>query len=566
MTVESSLVEEYAKGDFIWPIKHEVKISGTFAELRPNHFHTGIDLKSSTGGIGDPVLASCGGYVSRIKVQSASYGKALYVSHPNGYTTVYAHLDRFTDEIEEYVKEQQYSKKSFFVDLHPTSDQFLFEQGDYIGVLGNRGRSTGPHLHFEIRKTEGQIPVNPFLLGLKSRDKGYVNIRGVKVNELTEDFQDIDSHKRTKAELGQSPLILIDNQRFGVSVEGFHHMNQGKNRNGLYRIEMMADDQTIYDIKYNQMSFSKMRYCNAVTDYSERRKTKKYFHRLYKLPGDQIKYHNVLNDNGMITLQHGERKKILIRAHSYDGLIDSLSFIVQHKMAKGISSMTTTSFSDTGLGGQIKDVIHDKDFYHAGEFYSIQIPALSLYRDMTMDINPLRILTLEDNSHDIFSPYIQFQDEMVPIHKRIKIGIRPHEKTPQANSDKLVIVRCDPAGELSYYGGDWEGSYLICQTREFGTYCIMEDIKAPTIKAKRFDYNMTGRKKMIFEVVDNFRGTPFTFYATVDDNWILMEHDAKTNTLFHVFDDRIGKGEHYLKLHVTDDRNNKTTFEGLFKR
>ena len=488
--------EDYPKGDFIWPIKHEVKISGTFAELRPNHFHTGIDLKSSTGGIGDPILAACGGYVSRIKVQSASYGKALYVSHPNGYTTVYAHLDRFTDEIEEYVKNQQYAKKSFFVDLHPASDKFVFNQGDFIGTLGNRGRSTGPHLHFEIRRTEGQIPINPFLFDLKSPDRGYVNIRGIKVNELTGEFQDIKTQKKTKAQLKGSSILMVDNPKVGVSVEGFHHMNSGKNRNGLYRIEMLVNGEVVYDMKYDKMSFSKMRYCNAVTDYSERKKTRKYYHRLYKLPGDQIKYHNALVKNGMLEFEPGERKQVVIRARSFDGLIDTLSFTIQNRINEGTPIAVENTASDNMLNTDLANVSHDEDFYHIAEYYSIQIPSLALYRDMDLEINPLRIQTLDDHSTDVFSPYVQFQDESIPIHKRIKIGLKPHETTPSNSTNKLAIVRCESSGDLSYYGGDWEGSYLICRTRDFGTYCIMEDSKAPEIRTKRFDYDMTGWKSV----------------------------------------------------------------------
>ena len=185
---------------------------------------------------------------------------------------------------------------------------------------------------------------------------------------------------------------------------------------------------------------------------------------------------------------------------------------------------------------------------------------------MFLSVNPLKILTLEDSSNDIFSPYIEFQDENIPIHKRITIGIKPNDGLSPELADKLAIIRCDPSGDLSYYGGDWEGKFIRCRTREFGTYCLMEDIQPPTITPIRFDYNMTGKKKMIFEVTDNFKDSPISYFATVDDNWILFEHDAKSNTIFHVFDDRIGKGEHYLKIHVSDDRNNQSSFNSLFKR
>ena len=158
-----------------------VRLSGTFGELRSNHFHTGIDISSATGSIGQPVFATADGFLDRVKVQESGYGKALYIKHPNGYTTVYAHLDKFSPAVERYVKEVQYKRERFGVDLYPTDGVFQVKKGEQIGNMGNSGSSQGPHLHFEIRRSSNQKALNPLLFGLPILDDVPPAIRNMKV-------------------------------------------------------------------------------------------------------------------------------------------------------------------------------------------------------------------------------------------------------------------------------------------------------------------------------------------------------------------------------------------------
>ncbi|HHB80117.1 MAG TPA: M23 family metallopeptidase [Saprospiraceae bacterium] len=162
--------ESFPKGEFRSPIKYPISLSGTYGELRPNHFHAGIDIKSPNGQSGADIVAAADGYVSRIKVRSGGYGNAIYMNHPNGYTTVYGHLSKFGPQIARYVKKKQYQKESFSVDLHPPSDMFRFHKGDVIGFMGNTGTSSGPHLHFEIRDRRTEEPLNALRFGLPVKD------------------------------------------------------------------------------------------------------------------------------------------------------------------------------------------------------------------------------------------------------------------------------------------------------------------------------------------------------------------------------------------------------------
>ena len=554
--------QTYPQSDFIWPIKHEVRLSGTFAELRPNHFHTGIDLKSSTGGIGDPVLAAMDGYISRIKVQAGSYGKVLYVNHPNGYTTVYAHLDKFSNEVEAYIKKKQYNREVFSIDLSLDDQTFKVAQGERIGTLGNRGHSFAPHLHFEIRKTQGQIPLNPLLFGLKAKEKGYLAIKGIKVSALSENLNEIQSQKIKRPALGQAKRIYTSSSRVGIAVEAHHYMNDGKNKNGIYWIRMLVDGQEVFRHQYDEMSFSKMRYCNAVTDYAERQKSKEYFHRLFKLPGDKLTYHSTLINKGVIDLEDPNPKRIKIEAASYDGIKDSISF----ELSSSLESITSTNPSGSSENTWEYNAHYDQEFQRYEDKFFISIPKDALYRSLIIGDKALTVTSTNENNSTLFSPFIQFHKNEEPLHKHAKIGIKVSREDATVNPNKLALILCEEDGTYAYYGGNWEGDYLSCRTRTFGTYCIMEDNTAPSIKALSFQYDMTDKKEIKFEIEDNFDGSPFTYEATIDNKWILFEHDAKTNTIFYTFDKNIGKGEHYLKLLVTDDRDNKNSYESLFIR
>jgi murein DD-endopeptidase MepM/ murein hydrolase activator NlpD len=151
---------------FISPVKIPLALSANFGELRIDHFHSGVDIKTQ-GATGKEILATASGYVYRISISPGGFGNAIYLRHPAGYSTVYGHLERFTPEIDKYVKEQQYLKKTFTITLFPPKDKFPVTQGDVIGFSGNSGSSAGPHLHYEIRKSDTEAPVNPLFLSLE---------------------------------------------------------------------------------------------------------------------------------------------------------------------------------------------------------------------------------------------------------------------------------------------------------------------------------------------------------------------------------------------------------------
>ena len=268
--------EKYPVDYFHAPVSHTLLLSGTFGELRPNHFHAGIDIKSSKGVAGDPVFAAADGYVSRIKVDESGYGNAVYINHPNGYTTVYAHLDRFSDGLAVYVKKLQYQKKSFEVDLNPGHGEFQVLQGEQLGIMGNSGSSNGAHLHFEVRKTSTQKPVNPLLFGFKVADHVKPKMHSLKAYFLNDKLEERGSkefslkkirngHYRIKGD-----TLTLAAWRAGFALKVYDHFDRVSNWNGIYSLKMYQDDLLVYDFDMEEFSFNESLYINAHCDYEER--------------------------------------------------------------------------------------------------------------------------------------------------------------------------------------------------------------------------------------------------------------------------------------------------------
>lgn len=228
--VANSSSDSYPDDYFRSPVKHGLRLSGTFGELRSNHFHAGIDIKSSRGAVGDAIVAAADGYISRIQENAGGYGKALYITHPNGFTTVYCHLRDYTPTINEYVKSEQYARQTFALNLFPQPNQFPVKKGEKIGELGNTGSSGGPHLHFEIRDTETEEAINPLLFGFNVADNRVPRLHQIRVYELNEKREtlgartfDLVSTKQGYTVRGK--VISVNSDKVGVALKAYDHMN-----------------------------------------------------------------------------------------------------------------------------------------------------------------------------------------------------------------------------------------------------------------------------------------------------------------------------------------------------
>lgn len=555
-TVEEELAA-YPKDFFQSPIHTAIRLSGTFGELRTDHFHSGIDIKSATGRVGQPILAAADGYVSRIKIQASGYGNMLCVRHPNGYTTLYAHLDRFAPAIEKYVRENQYRQEEFEIELRPEDGVFPVKKGQEIGKLGNSGGSSGPHLHFEIRNSATDKVLNPQLFNLPILDNIAPDIRDMKVYFLTENREVITSKplslRRDKKGVAalEGDTVKFGAWRVGFGVKAYDHMNGLNNDNGVYAIELFADDQLAYEWRMGELDFDETRYHNAHIDYPAKKRYGAWFHRCFVLPGNFLNNYVRTETLGAVALYKDKLVKIRLKVTDAVGNTSTINFWAQRDEAVETPLAMPYQF----------DFFYQQENEIALDNFSLRLPLGSLYESLRFQYK-----TSPSDQPDQYSPLHHLQDTRTPLHKYIEIGLKP-DNLPEELRSKAVVAACNE-GRPDNCGGAWVNGMLKTQVRNFGDYCIMVDTEPPAIVPVIFGDDMRRKTAMAFRIRDNFaisgKAQGLKFRGTVDGKWVLFEHDAKRARLTHVFDEHIGPGKHQLRLTVTDDRGNSSFFEGTF--
>lgn len=550
---------EYPQDYFISPVKHTFRLAGTFGELRPNHFHAGVDIKSSAGKVGDPLYAPAEGYVSRVKVQGGAYGNAMYITHPNGYTTVYAHLHEYTPAIKEWITAQQYDREKFEADLYPTPGQFTFAQGDYIGKMGTSGRSYGPHLHFEIRDTRTQKAINPLLFGFKMKDTRAPKINGLKVYALNDKHETLDTKIPKLRSRGTNKYGIIGDTltlgawRAGLGIKVYDFHDNVTNWNGVYSVRMTVDDEEVYAYAMETFAFDEVRYLNAHIDYEEQITKKSYFNRMYRLPGNNIPIYTQNGTDGVIELTAGRAKKVVITAADKHGNRAELQFWVKRGEVNPPVSKTFNYILPWNEENRVE----------AGGM-SFHFPAGTLYENLYLSYN-----SADDASSEFYSAVHQIENYTLPVHKYFDLAIQPTRSIPDELRSKAFVAYCYKDRIISF-GGTWEDGMLKTKVRDMGDFAIMLDTTPPKITPVRFKSDMRGYKFMSFKATDNLRTDRITkgmrFRAEIDGKWALLHYDAKNNLLRHDFRTDLPAGEHRLRLTVTDDRGNTAVFERDFLR
>ncbi len=549
----------YPQDYFRSPVDRPIFLSGTFGELRPNHFHAGIDIKAHNGRVGQPLFCAADGYVSRIKISSGGYGNVLYISHPNGFTTVYAHMYKFDDKIAAYVKEAQYKRQKFELELFPPADQFVFKKGEIIGKLGTSGRSFGPHLHFEIRDSKTEKPINPLLFGFTIKDNVAPMINQLKVyflndklNTLNTKTYELQKTAKNKYRI-KGDTLRLGAWRVGFGVKTYDKMNGAHNWNGVYNVDMYQDDELSFNYRMETFAFNESRYINAHLDYAEQVAKKSYFNRCFRLPGNKLSIYEEQNAKGIIKLSNKKPTKITMNVLDTEGNQSTLEFWAKRGNVKEPKS---TAFN-YHLPYKEENVIDNNTI-------RLHFPLGTFYEDLYLQYRSSR-----DDSENVYSMVYHIHNYKTPVHKYYDIEIEA-DNIPEGLKDKAFIAYCGKDQKMKNCGGKWKNGKLTAKVRDLGDFCIMLDQKAPRITPVNFKSNMKGYSKMSFKIKDNYQTTGkakgMQYKATVDGNWILLNYDAKNNLLTHSFDKTISAGKHILKLEVSDNRGNKSIFEKEFVR
>lgn len=530
------------------PVKIPVYLSATFAEIRTNAFHAGVDIRTQ-GVEGKEVFAVADGYVSRIGVSPFGYGKVLYITHDDGFTSVYAHLSKFNKKIGEFVKMKQYENKSFSQNILLEEDVFPVKRGDFLGFTGNSGGSGGPHLHYEIRYTDTQEPVNPLFFGLKIKDNIKPCIKGLAIYPLENSIVNGSTSPFYTYSLDNPSFEVGGDIAFGINV--FDQADGSNNKNGPYSIELFADDNLIFCITSYKYSYSETRYVNSLIDYSCFINNKERFIRTEIDELNKLSVYNV--KKGIVTVNKGDTLNMKYVVKDYNDNVSILPFTLIGAESPEIEQNNILSNSSYNIfDGKSCDIKLNG--------FETHIPKNVFYRDVTLSVSKI------DTIQNIFSDYAyRLGSDEIPLHKKIKIRMKTAEEF--VDDTLLYVAAIDKNGKLSYLGNKYNDDFIEAQTNVLGTYLIVKDDIKPTIKPLNFKSGgtITENWSLRLEMEDKESGID-KYEMLVNGEWVLAEYDAKNNLLIYQIDNHIKKGHNTLEVIVTDMLGNKRVYSTTLQR
>jgi hypothetical protein len=548
------------KSQFISPVNIPLLLSSNFGELRIDHFHSGVDIKTQ-GVTGKEVFATASGYIYRISVSPGGFGKALYVRHPSGYLTVYGHLDRFTPEIEDYVKARQYEKKSYLVTLFPIKEEFPVNQGELIAYSGNSGSSEGPHLHYEIRKSDGELPVNPLSFEFGIED----NIEPV-IEKLV--IYPINSHtiinnentiRKINVSGGHGNYYIPSETDIkirgvaGFGIKSFDLLNNSYNKCAVYSIELEIDSITIFRYIMDSFSFNESRFINSHIDYETYLKENIYIERTFVLPNDRLSVYQDISNRGVFNFNDDKTHFVKITVTDINNNKSSLSFNVRSQSPK-------PQKSPEPIDKNLKLMPFNKNNKFSTENISVSIPEGALYDTLYF------AYTSTAGTKEMLSDLHNVHNRFTPLHKAYALSIKPRI-IPAGKESKMLIVQLGNDQKYIALNSVWSEGYLTTEALTFGKFFVGIDSVAPVITTNGLTAGsiLTGRKEIKIKITDDLSGIK-SYEPAIDGKWALFEYDQKNNLLIYRFDEkRITKGtKHTLSLKVSDNKDNLSAFNCSF--
>ncbi len=551
----SQQIPENKSSYFQSPLDIPLYLSGNFGELRSAHFHAGIDLKTQ-GTEGHDVFAAAEGYISRIKIQTGGYGRSLYISHPNGLTTVYGHLQIYSPKIEEFIKAYQYRNKTHTLDLYLKPEQFPVNKGEIIALSGNTGGSGGPHLHFEIRETATQDPRNGLLYNFDIKDNIPPQIRSILIyNTDNQSFVNNQQNKliinaagnNGKYNLTSNLINVFGNIGFGI--ETYDYLNGSSNRCGIYSIEMRINSVPIYLYQMNSFSFAETGAVDSHVDYSEWKKSGRRFHKVAKDPNNKLSlYQFALDKSGYSFVKDSSYNIEFIVKDSYQNT-STLQFTLKVKTP---SVVINNKFNSEKQGIPFS---YEATNYFEEEDIKIKVPYKGLYDDITFEYSK------GTNSYSKYSSMHHVHNVYTPVSKRYDLKIKP-TNLPVNLWGKAIIIRLDKDNDKDVFTSKYDNGFISCTPNKFGRFYIDVDTLSPKITPLNI-YNkadLSGKEYIDFRVTDDLTGID-SYDGYIDGKWALFEYDPKNNLIrYYIDSSRLEKGkEHTLQLNITDGKENKAS-------
>ncbi|MXV52578.1 peptidoglycan DD-metalloendopeptidase family protein [Pedobacter sp. HMF7647] len=542
--------KSYPQDYFSKPLELAPSLAGSFGEIRGNHFHSGLDYRTNQRE-GYPVYAPADGYVSRLRVQIGGGGNIVYLTHPNGYSTVYMHLQRFNERILQALRSYQYRQQQYDVDFPLLPIEIPVKKGEIIAWSGRTGAVAGPHLHFEIRDSKTEETINAQLFGLKVPDISKPTITSMYVYRLNglpfspetpkQYFQVVGSGGNYH--LNQSPVINISGETgFGINTFDM----SGGSKNGVYSIELSLDGKVIYLSALEGFYFNNSRAVNAHIDYPTLLNSGITIQKSFVEPGNPLTIYKKLVNRGLIELSDDSIHDMKYTVKDVAGNTSTLSFRIKNNPAAKIAFKAPEG---------VKQFFYNTDNEFSNPEVKVFIPKGNLYSDIN--------LTYSESSRPAraFSPVCHIHNRLTPIHTGFTLSIRADSLLTEKLHDKVVIM--DTRGLA--YSGDFENGFVKATVKNFGNYYLTIDTIAPTIRPISISEGsvFSSQGKITLRIGDNLAGIK-TYNGYIDGKWVLMEFDPKTYIVTHNFDYRTIAGKHSFQLLVTDLKNNTKSYSANF--
>jgi murein DD-endopeptidase MepM/ murein hydrolase activator NlpD len=548
--------KKFPQNYFRWPLDIKPEIVANMGEMRNNHWHMGLDIRTNQRE-NLPVYAAAAGYISKIRIEKFGFGQCIFITHPNGFTTLYAHLNKFFPALDQYVTQQQYKQETWSIELDFPKEKFPVSKGQLIAYSGNTGGSQGPHLHFEIRDTKTGTCLNPMLFGMPLVDHVKPSIlklalydRSRSIYEQTTQFFPL---KNTDSgyTVAKGPAIKTGSAKISFAIQAIDRLTGSKNEDGIFSAKLFFDETPVIGFSLDSVSYARTKYLNAHTDYKYHFNGGPFFQHLSQLPGEHSDVYHPVNGDGVLELTDENTHSVRIEVSDARNNISELKFFV--KLDNSLEK-DNTSFSKAQkfLPNHV-NLLEKPDF----ELY---LPETCLYDTVTSFYN--RVNSSETNS---VSAIHQVNDPSVPVHSEMTVRIKPDKTIPAAWKDRIVIQRTY-RNETAARKAEWNGEWLTAKFSDFGNFQAFIDNVPPVLNSlgKGDTVDLSGTKRIVFQPQDNF-DVIRSFRAELDGKWLRFTND-KGRSFIYKFDERCPNGIHELKITIEDAAGNVTVKTWMLKK
>ncbi len=545
----------YPKNYFRNPLGIPMQLSANFGELRPDHWHMGLDIRTNQKE-NLPVYAAAEGYIAHIGIRPGSFGRFIIINHPNGLSTLYAHLNDFFPELEKFVTEEQYKKESWAIELDFKSDQFPVGKGKFIAYSGNTGGSQGPHLHFEIFDTWTTKRLNPLLFGMTLQDNTAPAITKLALYDRSLSMYNqtplLFNLKNTDSGyiIPKMPVIKTGWGKLSFGIQTFDKTNPASSPNGVYSAELLMDGDALIQFVLDSIDYNATAYINAHIDYKYDYYGGAYIQQLSEFPGDNGGVYKKIKSNGIIQLSDTNVHPVSIVVKDAHNNTSQLNFMIQY--SDSLAKEQSYGHASALLLPGEENTVTKPDF-------KALLPANSLY-----DTVPAIYYRSDNKSAFSVSAAHTVNDAYIPLHGSFEVRLKPNKGIPDPWKEKIIIQRT--AKNSNIKKAKWDNGWVTASFNDFGTFQAFADTTAPSVNelGKGDTVNLSAATRILFTPRDNF-GIIRLFRAQLNGQWIRFTNDKGRNWIYS-FDERCPYGVHHLEITVEDLVGNRITREWWFKR